>query len=76
MAYRLVARTAHDEEELPRRRLRELAPRDEASVAERAGERERGGTAQERAVEVEERRGGHAQPALRPAAANASLRRG
>ena len=72
--HRLVARAAQDEEELPARRLRELAAGDEPALAERAGERERRRAAQQRAVEIEERRRGH-QP-FSPTAANASCRRG
>ena len=64
--HRLVARAARDEQELPGSRLQQLGPRDQAALAERAGERERRGAAQERPVEVEERGGGHG--ALRPQA--------
>jgi hypothetical protein len=40
-----VTRTAGDEEELPRSRLKKLHPRDQATVAERTGERESRGSA-------------------------------
>ena len=71
--YGLVARAAQDEQQLPRRRLRQLAARDQPALAERAGERERRRSPQQRAVEVEERGRGHY--AFRPAAASASSRR-
>jgi hypothetical protein len=71
-ANRLVARAARDEEELPGRRLQQLPARDQATLAERAGERESGGPPQERPVEIEEGGRRHAAQALRPAAALAS----
>jgi hypothetical protein len=74
LAHGLVVGAAQDEEELPGRGLRQLAPRDHAVLPERACERERGRPAKERAVEIEERRRCHY--VLSPAAVSASSRRG
>ena len=67
-----VARAPRDEEKLPGRCLQQLAPRDQAALAERAGEREGRGPAQQRPVEIEERGRRHPAQVVRPAAARAS----
>jgi hypothetical protein len=54
LANGLGARSAGGEEDLPGRRLGELAAPDHAVLAERPGERERARAPQQRAVEVEE----------------------
>ena len=65
---------AYDEEELPRSRLRELPTGDQPTLVERSCERECRRAAQQRSVEVEERR--RLCHVRRPAAASASSRRG
>ncbi len=58
--HHLVVRAPEDEQQLPRGRVRELPPRDQPAVAERARERERRRTAEQRPVEIEKRRSRHA----------------
>lgn len=53
LAHPLCAHPARDEEQLPDGRLRQLNPPDYPVPAERAGERERARTAEQRAVEIE-----------------------
>ena len=65
-AHALRARAPKHEQHLPERRPGEVEARDEPVLPERRCERERGRAAEERAVEVEERRGAHTD---RPAAA-------
>ena len=73
-AHGFVARPAKDEEELPGSRLRELPAGDQPTLVERSCERECRRAAQQRSVEVEERR--RLCHVRRPAAASASSRRG
>src|ERR1700741_1999572 len=61
-AHRFVTRAARDEQDLPARGTQHRPAGDEPTLTERARKRESRRTAQKRAVEVEERCRGQAQP--------------